>query len=130
MMIQIFLLLDFSGESVSVVSPFFAFSVIFSFPLILFSSMIYLTISMTKILLGIPLFSLFSLVYALVLSWRINDKKHQNWIQHERIQGEHPAGAHCLISNGKTTATAQTKPVRQLSAGLGTGQYGRYLNQG
>ena len=44
--------------------------------------------------------------------------KRQNQNQHERSQGEHPAGAHCFISNGKTTATTQTKPGRQLSDGL------------
>ena len=51
-------------------------------------------------------------------------KNAQNGFQHKIIQGEQPAGACCLISNGQTTATAQTKPVRQLSSGLGTGQYG------
>ena len=44
--------------------------------------------------------------------------KHQNHNQHERSQGERPAGAHCFSSNGKTTATTQTKPGRQLSDGL------------
>ena len=44
--------------------------------------------------------------------------KRQNQNQHERIQGEHPAGAHWFRSNGQTTATTQTKPGRQLSAGL------------
>ena len=42
----------------------------------------------------------------------------QNQNQHEKIQGEHPEGAHCFSSNGQTTATKQTKPGRQLSAGL------------
>ena len=51
-------------------------------------------------------------------TWRINDKKRQNQIQHERIQGEHPAGDRCLSSNGKTTATTHTNPGRQFSAGL------------
>ena len=55
---------------------------------------------------------------SLFLSWRINDKKRQNQIQHERIQGEHPAGARCFSSNGQTTSTTQTKPGSQLSAGL------------
>ena len=31
----------------------------------------------------------------------------------EEFWGEHPAGACCLGSNGETTTTAQTKPVRQ-----------------
>ena len=31
----------------------------------------------------------------------------------EEFRCEHPAGARCLGSNGKTTMTAQTKPVRQ-----------------
>ena len=44
--------------------------------------------------------------------------KHQNQNQHERSQGEHPAGTRWFISNGKTTATTQTKPGCQLSAGL------------
>ena len=44
--------------------------------------------------------------------------KRQNQNQHEIIQGEHPAGAHWFSSNGQTTATTQTKPGRQLSAGL------------
>ena len=56
--------------------------------------------------------------------------KCQNQNQHEIIQGEHPAGARCLGSNGQTTMAAHTKPVRQFSAGLGTGQYGQSLNQG
>ena len=44
--------------------------------------------------------------------------KHQNQNQHERSQGEHPAGARWFRSNRKTTATTQTKPGRQLSAGV------------
>ena len=44
--------------------------------------------------------------------------KRQNQNQHERSQGEHPSGARWFRSNGKTTATTQTKPGRQLSAGL------------
>ena len=44
--------------------------------------------------------------------------KHQNQNQHERSQGEHPAGARWFSSNGQTTATTQTKPGRQLSARL------------
>ena len=44
--------------------------------------------------------------------------KRQNQNPHERSQGEHPAGARWFISNGQTTATTQTKPGRQLSAGL------------
>ena len=31
--------------------------------------------------------------------------KHQNQIQHKRIQDEHPAGARWFSSNGQTTAT-------------------------
>ena len=41
--------------------------------------------------------------------------KHQNQNQHERSQGEHPAGDRCFSYNGKTTTTTQTKPGRQLS---------------
>ena len=67
-----FLLLYFSGESVSVVSPPSVFSVIFIFPLIAFSSMISLTISMTKILLGVPLLSLLFIVYVRI---RISTKE-------------------------------------------------------
>ena len=63
-MIQIFLLLYFSGVFVSVVSPPFVFSVIFCFPLIASSSLISSVISMIKILLGVPLFSILFLVYA------------------------------------------------------------------
>ena len=48
----------------------------------------------------------------------------------EEFRGEHPAGARCLGSNGQTTTTAQTKPVRQFDAGLITGQYGRHREQG
>ena len=44
--------------------------------------------------------------------------KRQNQNQHERSQGEHPADARCFSSNRQTTATKQTKPGRQLSAGL------------
>ena len=44
--------------------------------------------------------------------------KRQNQNQHERIQGEHPSGARWFSSNGQTTATTQTNPGRQLSAGL------------
>ena len=44
--------------------------------------------------------------------------KRQNQNQHERSQGEHPAGDHCFSSNGQTTATTHTKPGRQSSAGL------------
>ena len=44
--------------------------------------------------------------------------KHQNQNPHERSQGEHPAGARWFFSNRQTTATTQTKPGRQLSAGL------------
>ena len=67
-MIQIFFyFLDFSGESVSVVSPPSVFFVIFSFPLIASSSMIFLTISTTKILLGVPLFSLLFFVYVRII---------------------------------------------------------------
>ena len=44
--------------------------------------------------------------------------KRQNHNQHERSQGEHPAGTCCFILNRQTTATTQTKPGRQLSAGL------------
>ena len=38
--------------------------------------------------------------------------------QHEKSQGKHPAVAHCFSLNGQTTATTQTKPGSQLSAGL------------
>ena len=69
---DLFLLLDFSGDYVSVVSPPSVFSVIFSFPLIAFSSMFSLTISMTKILLGVTLFSLLFLVYVRI---RISTKE-------------------------------------------------------
>ena len=44
--------------------------------------------------------------------------KRQNQNQHKRSQGEHTAGARCFSSNGQTTATTQTKPGCQLSAGL------------
>ena len=44
--------------------------------------------------------------------------KRQNQNQHKRSQSKHPAGARCFISNGQTTATTQTKPGRQLSAGM------------
>ena len=44
--------------------------------------------------------------------------KRHNQNPHERSQGEHTAGARCFSSNGKITATTQTKPGRQLSAGL------------
>ena len=44
--------------------------------------------------------------------------KRQNQNQHERSQGEHPAGARCFSSNRQTAATTHTKPGRQLSAGL------------
>ena len=44
--------------------------------------------------------------------------KLQNQNQNERSQGEHPAGARWFNSNGQTTATTQTKPGCQLSAGL------------
>ena len=44
--------------------------------------------------------------------------KPQNHNQHARSQCEHPAGARCFSSNGQTTETTQTKPGRQLSAGL------------
>ena len=43
---------------------------------------------------------------------------------------EHPASARCLGSNGKTTTTAHTKPVRQFDAGLITGQYVQHQKQG
>ena len=59
-----------------------------------------------------------TLLLTLFLSWRINDKKIQNQIQRKIIQGEHPAGACCFISNRKTTATTQTKLGCQLSAGI------------
>ena len=36
----------------------------------------------------------------------------------KKIQGEHPVGAHWFSTNGKTTATTQTKPGCQMSAGL------------
>ena len=62
--------------------------------------------------------NLLTLLLTLFLSWRINDKKCQNQNQHERIQGEHTASARCLSSNWQTTVTTQTKPGRQLSAGL------------
>ena len=55
---------------------------------------------------------------SLFLSWRNNNEKRQNQIQHKRIQGEHPAGAHCFRSNGQTIATTHTKPGSQLSARL------------
>ena len=44
--------------------------------------------------------------------------KRQNQNQHERSQGEHPAGARCFSLNRQTTETTQTKPGRHLSAGL------------
>ena len=44
--------------------------------------------------------------------------KRQNHNQHERSLGKYPAGARCFSSNGQTTVTTQTKPGRQLSAGL------------
>ena len=50
--------------------------------------------------------------------------KHQNQNHHDRNHGKHLSGAQCFSSNGQTAATTQTKPGRQLSAGLGTGQYG------
>ena len=61
------LLLDFSYFSVSVVSPPFLFYVILSFLLIDSSSLISSEISMTKILLGVPLFSLLFLVYVRII---------------------------------------------------------------
>ena len=54
---------------------------------------------------GSPLFSSFSCLF-------------QNKNQHDRSQGEHPAGARCFSSNWKTTETTQTNLSRQLSAGL------------
>ena len=42
--------------------------------------------------------------------------KRQNQNQHERSQGEHPAGACWFSSNGQTTATTKTKPGCQLSS--------------
>ena len=59
-----------------------------------------------------------TLLLTLFLSWRINDEKRQNQIQHKRIQGEHPAGSRWFSSNGQTNATTQTKPGLQLSARL------------
>ena len=59
---DLFLLLEFSVESDSVVLPPPIFSVIFSFPLIDISYVKPLLISMTEILLGVPLFSLIFLV--------------------------------------------------------------------
>ena len=56
--------------------------------------------------------------------------KRQNQNQHDRIQGEHPAGARCFSSNGQTAATTQTKPGHQFSDGLGTVQYGWSLSHG
>ena len=44
--------------------PLFLFFVIFIFPIIVSSSLISSVISMTKILLGVPLFSLLFLVYS------------------------------------------------------------------
>ena len=44
--------------------------------------------------------------------------KRQNQNQHKSIQVENPADARWFSSNGQTTATTQTKPGRQLSAGL------------
>ena len=61
---DIVLLLDFYDISVSVVSPSFLFSTIFSFSLISSSSLISSVISMTKIMLGVSLFSILFLVYA------------------------------------------------------------------
>ena len=55
---------DPNDDGVSVESPPVLFSIIFRFPLIVTSSLIPSVISMTKILLGVPLFSLFFLVYA------------------------------------------------------------------
>ena len=61
---DLFLLSDFSEFSVYVESPPFLFSVIFIFPLIVSSSLISSVISMTKILPGVPLFSLLFLICA------------------------------------------------------------------
>ena len=69
---DLFLLLDFYGVSVSVVSPPSAFSVIFSFLLIASSSIISSVISMIKMFLGVPLFSVLFLVYARI---RISTKE-------------------------------------------------------
>ena len=44
--------------------------------------------------------------------------KHQNQNQHERSQGEHPAGARWFSLKRQTTVTTQTKPGCQLSTGL------------
>ena len=66
---------------------------------------------------GYPLFSFLSCL-------------RQNQNQHDRSKGEHPAGARFFSSNEQTTATTHTNPGRQFSAGLGTGQYGKSLNQG
>ena len=98
---DLFLLLEFYVESDSVVLPPPIFSVIFSFPLIAISSVKPLLISMTKILLGVPLFSLLFLVYV------------RTRFRTEEVRSEHPAGARYLGSNGQTTTTSQTKPVRQ-----------------
>ena len=61
---HLFLLLEFYVASDSVVLPPPILSVIFSFPFIAISSVIPSLISMTKILLGVPLFYLLFLVYA------------------------------------------------------------------
>ena len=77
---DLFLLLEFSVESDSVVLPPPIFYVIFRFPIIAISSVIPLLISMTKILLGVPLFYLLFLVYV-----RIRFRT-------EELRCEHPAG--------------------------------------
>ena len=115
---DLFLPLDFSGESVSVVSPpsvFFVIYIFFAHSVIFYN--FFNNIHYQNFARGSPLFSSFSCL-------------RQNQNQHKIIRGEHPAGACCLGSNGQTTATTHTNPVRQLSAGMGTGQYGRHLNQG
>ena len=61
---DLLLLLDFSEFSVSVESSPVLLSFIFIFQLIVISSLISSVISMTKILLGVPLFYLLFLVYA------------------------------------------------------------------
>ena len=63
-MVQTFLFIVFSNFSVSVESVPILLSAFFLFPAIVISSLLSSVQSMTKILLGIPLFSIISLVYA------------------------------------------------------------------
>ena len=68
---DLLLLLYFSELSVSVESSLVLFSVLFIFPLVVNSFLISSVKSMTKILIGVPLFSLLFFVYARIRISRI-----------------------------------------------------------